>query len=358
MSADLSVIICSLNGAAGVDRCLRALAAQKDVELHVIVVDDGSIDGTSAIAREHGATVIRHETNRGLAAARNTGIHVTLAPIIAFLDDDCEPEPEWARELLDAYEDDVIGVGGDVLVQSPRGFMLGYLIRNNPLLPLEISLARSEKLLYRLCVYLRRQWLPEERHDKQEVYSLVGANMSFRREVLRRTGFDERFRFGAEDVDLCLQLRRDFPDTRLVVNPDAKVKHYFLPTMRDNLRRSRSYGRGCARLYRKWPSKRPTIFPGPALVLVLLLASVFLPVLLLAAVTLPQLMYPKGLRLAFALRQPACALDAYVKLAEETYENAGYLQGLWQYRHLAPEPLGATADTAKSRGKVPTGLSA
>ena len=188
MSADLSVIICSLNGAAGVDRCLRALAAQKDVELQVIVVDDGSIDGTSVTAREHGATVIRHETNRGLAAARNTGIHVASAPIVAFLDDDCEPEPEWARELLDAYEDDVIGVGGDVLVQSRRGFMLGYLMRNNPLLPLEINLAKSEKLSYRLYLYLRRQWLPEERHDKQEVYSLVGANMSFRREVLCEDG--------------------------------------------------------------------------------------------------------------------------------------------------------------------------
>ena len=85
---DLSVVICSLNGAAGVDRCLHALAAQKDVELQVIVVDDGSTDDTSGIARERGATVIRHETNRGLAAARNTGIRAASAPVVAFLDDD------------------------------------------------------------------------------------------------------------------------------------------------------------------------------------------------------------------------------------------------------------------------------
>ena len=65
MPADLSVIICSLNGAAGVDRCLHALASQKDVELQIIVVDDGSTDNTSDVAREHGATVFRHETNRG-----------------------------------------------------------------------------------------------------------------------------------------------------------------------------------------------------------------------------------------------------------------------------------------------------
>ena len=161
MSADLSVIICSLNGAAGVDRCLHALAAQKDVDLEVIVVDDGSTDATSDTAREHSVTVIRHETNRGLAAARNTGLRAASAPIVAFLDDDCEPEPEWARELLEAYEDSVIGVGGDVLPYAPEGFMLGYLRRNNPLLPLEINLARSEKLLYRLYLYVRQQWLPE-----------------------------------------------------------------------------------------------------------------------------------------------------------------------------------------------------
>jgi glycosyltransferase involved in cell wall biosynthesis len=146
MPADLSVVICSLNGAAGVDRCLHALAAQKDVELQVIVVDDGSTDDTSDVAREHGVTVIRHEVNRGLAAARNTGVQAATAPVVAFLDDDCEPEPEWARELVDAYADGVVGVGGAVVPCAPDGYMLGYLQRNNPLLPLESSLARSQKL--------------------------------------------------------------------------------------------------------------------------------------------------------------------------------------------------------------------
>src|SRR3984885_8064155 len=121
MSADLSVVICSLNGAAGVDRCLRALADQKDVELQVIVVDDGSTDDTSEVGRERGATVIRHEVNRGRAAGRNPG------RLVAFLDDDCEPEPEWARELLAGYDDGAVGVGGSVVPCAPAGFMLGYL---------------------------------------------------------------------------------------------------------------------------------------------------------------------------------------------------------------------------------------
>jgi glycosyltransferase involved in cell wall biosynthesis len=343
MSADLSVVIASLNGAAGVDRCLRALAAQKDVELQIIVVDDGSTDDTSDTAREHGATVIRHETNRGVSAARNTGIQAAAAPIVAFLDDDCEPEPEWARELLDAYEQGVIAVGGSLSPYAPEGFMLGYLRRNNPLLPLELNLAQSENLLYRLHLYLLRQWKPAERADKRDVYTLVGANMSILRSALAEEGFDERFRFGAEDLDICLRLRRDVPGARLSVAPDAAVRHHFESSLRDTLRRSRVYGRGCAKLYRKWPSVPPTIFPGPVLVAALLVAAIFFPLLLIAAVAAPLVMYPKGLRHAVTLRKPACVFDAYVELAEETVTNVGYLQGLWMYRDMVPEPAAGPA---------------
>jgi glycosyltransferase involved in cell wall biosynthesis len=338
MSADLSVVICSLNGAAGVDRCLSALAAQKDVDLQVIVVDDGSTDDTSEVAREHGATVLRHETNRGLSAARNTGMRAATAPIVAFVDDDCDPEPEWARELVDTYEEGVIGVGGPIVPLAPEGFMLGFLQRNNPLAPLEMNLAHSEKLLYRLRLYVLRQWAPEERQDKREVYMLVGANMSFLRAVIAEVGFDERFRFGGDDLDIALQLRRRFPEGRVVVNPNAVVRHHFKPSLRDTLRRSRSYGRGGARICRKWPTARPTIFPGPVLVLVLLVVSIFVPYLLAVAVVLPQLMYPKGFRLAVSSRKAPYLLDAYVQLAQEAYGNVGCIQGLWQYRGLVPEP--------------------
>jgi hypothetical protein len=235
--------------------------------------------------------------------------------------------------------------------------MLGYLRRNNPLLPLELSLARSEKLLYRLYLYVLRQWRPEEYHEKRDVYSLVGANMSFRRSALQRKGFDERFRFGAEDLDICLGLPREFPGARLVVTPDAVVRHHFVPSLRDTVRRSRSYGRGCARLYRKWPTMRPTIFPGPVLVVALLIAAVFAPLLLVAAVAVPLLLYPKGLRLSASLRKPACALDAYVQLAEEAYGNVGYIQGLWTYRHLVPEPDRPAAETEAPRAVTSVGSS-
>ncbi len=62
--------------------------------------------------------------------------------------------------------------------------MTGYLERNNPLRPLEASLANSDNLGYRLYLYLRQQWMAEERSGQRDVYAFVGANMSFRRQAV------------------------------------------------------------------------------------------------------------------------------------------------------------------------------
>jgi GT2 family glycosyltransferase len=342
----MAVVICSLNGAAGVDRCLRALARQTiRSRLEIILVDDGSADGTSEVGYRHGVRVIRHPVNQGLAAARNSGLNASSAPLVAFLDDDCEPDADWAAELVACYEDGVTGVGGPVLPVAPAGFMAGFLRSNNPLTPLEADLARSGRIAYRFYLYLKRQWMPAEPSGRRDVYAFVGANMSFRRQALTDAGrFDERFRFGCEDGDLCLALTSAQSACRLVFTPGARVVHHFEPTLRDTLRRSRAYGRGSAQLCRKWPSVRPTFFPWPVLVLILLLSSLLLAPLALAAAVVPLALYARSPRAA-AGRGPLCLLDAYVRLAQEACEDIGFLQGLWRFRHLmaqraaVPQPV-------------------
>jgi glycosyltransferase involved in cell wall biosynthesis len=338
MSPKMSVVICSLNGAAGVDRCIRALAAQTiRSSLELIVVDDGSTDATSDVGRAHGAIVVRHATNRGLAAARNSGLITATAPVVAFLDDDCEPEPVWAEQLLTGYEEGVIGVGGPIL-PAAHGFMLGYLERNNPLKPQEANLAKSNRLTYRLKLYLQRQWTRTDELFFQDVYSFAGANMSFLRQALIEVGqFDERFRFGAEELDLCMRLRRAFSSGRLAFAPKALVVHHFKSSMSDTLHRSRAYGRGSARLYRKWPSVPPTFFPGPVIVLAFLFLSTRHSKLAIASAAIPHLLYPRGLVYTITSRSGVSLLDAYVQLAQETCENIGFLEGLWRFRHLVPE---------------------
>jgi glycosyltransferase involved in cell wall biosynthesis len=339
VSPKLSVVICSLNGADGVDRCIRAVAAQSIwSSLELIVVDDGSTDATSDVGRAHSAIVVRHVTNLGLAAARNSGIDAATAPVIAFLDDDCEPEPQWAEQLLAGYEKGVTGVGGPILPAARDGFMLGYLERNNPLKPLESNLAESDSLAYRLKLYLRRQWAEAEESGPRDVYSFAGANMSFLRRALIDVGrFDDRFRFGGEELDLCMRMTQAFPSGRLVFAPNARVVHHFKPSMHDTLRRNRAYGVGSARLYRKWPSMPPTFFPGPVIVLAMLLVSARRPALAVAVAAMPHLFYPRGLHNAIASRSCESLLDAYVQLAQEAYGNVGFLEGLWRFRHLAPQ---------------------
>jgi glycosyltransferase involved in cell wall biosynthesis len=326
-SPDMSVVICSLNGAAGVQRCLRLVASQTIIErLEVIVVDDGSTDDTSEVAIAEGVVVIRHESNRGLSAARNTGVLATTAPIVAFLDDDCEPEQHWAERLLDGYEDpDVVGVGGSVVPQGGAGYMGRFLERHNPLAPLEYELARSERLPYRIALYLRRQWRSEPPNERRRMYSLVGANMSFRREALTRAGmFDERFRLGSDELDLCRRVNNASPDGRLLLEPSARVVHRFEPSLRDTLRRSRAYGVGAARMYRKWPTLRPTVFPFPFVMVVVLASCARRPRLLPLALCVPHLMFPGGILRAAQTGSVMSLLDPAVLLAQEAASNVGF----------------------------------
>ena len=339
MPAELSVVICSLNGAAGVDRCLRALAKQSiRPRLEIIVVDDGSSDATAEVARGHGVTVISHPYNRGIAAARNTGLNAASADIVAYLDDDCEPEPDWAAELLTGYDDEnVAGVCGEIVPKTPPGYLRGYLARNNPLKPLELELSESHSLPYRFRLYLGRVWSRQAKAGRRDVYASGCANMSFRRKGLFDAGqFDERFTFGGEDLDMCWRVRGAAPSARLVFVPSARAAHHFKPELRDTLRRSRAYGVGSGRLYRKWPSVLPALFPGPLLVLLALIAAVWIPALAIAAALAPLVLYPRGLRSAAADREPMALLDGYVQLAQETMESLGFIQGYWRFRRLVP----------------------
>jgi glycosyltransferase involved in cell wall biosynthesis len=308
--------------------------------------------------------VIRHEINLGLAKARNSGVNAASAPIVAFLDDDCEPESKWAEQLLAVYEEGVIGVGGSIVHETENGYVLGYLKRNSPFKPQELNLAKSNSIFFRFYLYLRRQWIAQEYFSPREVYSFLGGNMSYLRQSLIDVGkFDERFSFGGEELDLCMRMRRAFPLGRLIFSPDVRVVHHFKPSRRstkpslyDSLRRSRAYGRGSARLYRKWPSMPPTFFPGPLTVMMMLALSGWVPALAVAALLMPQLLYPKGARTAFASRSISSLPDAYVQLAQETWSNVGFLEGLWRFRHFVPEPAseaGRVADVRERRGLVP-----
>jgi glycosyltransferase involved in cell wall biosynthesis len=94
---EVSVIVPARDAEATIGATLDALAAQSYAwgAYEVIVVDNGSTDGTAALAESRGAQVLRRGRGDGPAAARNDGAAAASAPVLAFTDADCAPEPGW-----------------------------------------------------------------------------------------------------------------------------------------------------------------------------------------------------------------------------------------------------------------------
>ncbi|MFN7953657.1 MAG: glycosyltransferase [bacterium] len=89
-----SVIVPVLDGGAPFAHCLAALAASSFQDRELIVVDDGSRDGSAELARRHGARVLATAGRCGPAAARNLGARVARGTYLFFVDADCEIAPD------------------------------------------------------------------------------------------------------------------------------------------------------------------------------------------------------------------------------------------------------------------------
>jgi cellulose synthase/poly-beta-1,6-N-acetylglucosamine synthase-like glycosyltransferase/peptidoglycan/xylan/chitin deacetylase (PgdA/CDA1 family) len=123
----VSIIVPAYNEAVGIERTVRALAASEYPDLEVIVVDDGSEDGTGALAEGLGLERVRvlREPNRGKALALNRGIEHARHDLIVTVDADTIFEPETVRRLVAPFRDPEVGAAsGNTKVGNRRG-MLG-----------------------------------------------------------------------------------------------------------------------------------------------------------------------------------------------------------------------------------------
>lgn len=111
---DVSVIVPARDAVATLGGTLEALRHQRfDGEFEVIVVDNGSLDATASLARAALARprVVERPRGEGPAAARNAGVALAQAPVLAFTDADCEPVPGWLAAGMQA-------LGGADIVQG------------------------------------------------------------------------------------------------------------------------------------------------------------------------------------------------------------------------------------------------
>lgn len=205
--------------------------------VRVVVVDDGSPAGAAvaAVAAEHGATLLRHEANRGPAAARNTGLGEVSAPIVAFVDSDCTVTPGWLEALLPHFDDPrVAAVAPRISPRPPPG-------KPGPL-------ARYETVRSSLDMGPR----PELVTFGAPLGFLPSAALLVRHSCLSAAPFDARLRVG-EDVDLVWRLAE--AGHLLRYEPKAVVTHGIRRGIRRWAGRIFDYGTSAAELDRRHPGR-------------------------------------------------------------------------------------------------------
>ncbi len=208
----VSVVVASRGRAAALSLCLTGLGQLRYHPFEIVVVADG--EGRAA-AREHSLgsrlkIIAFDEAN--LARARNLGIEAAAGEVIAFIDDDAVPEPDWLAELSRPFENaNVDAVGGFVIGRNGIGLQWG---------------GRSVD---------REGWhsdLPLGAEDVATPAPPVGGAirtegtcMACRRSTLEKLGgFDEAFRYFMDDTDFNMRLAGSGAVTALA--PRARVWHH------------------------------------------------------------------------------------------------------------------------------------
>ncbi|HXF31562.1 MAG TPA: mycofactocin biosynthesis glycosyltransferase MftF [Solirubrobacterales bacterium] len=213
----------------GGDRLL-ALVATLAAEGPVIVVDDGSRDGSGAVAERAGARVLRHDLPRGPAAARNAGLAAATTELVVFLDADCEVEPGWRRGLARLFARD-----RDLTLVGPR-------VRSAPG---DSPLARYEQAGSPLDLGPHASLVGPER---RVAYLPAAALLGRRDHLVEVGGFDESMRFG-EDVDLVWRLLAT--GRRVRYEPSREVSHRPRATVVAFARQRAGYGSSAPGLVRR-----------------------------------------------------------------------------------------------------------
>ena len=212
----VSVVINTLNRCSHLEQALIALADQTYRPFEVVVVNGPSVDGTAGMLErfaDRARLLDCPEANLGLS--RNIGVQQAAGEIVAFIDDDAIPEPDWLEHVVGEFADlDVAAVGGPVF---------------------DLPLNRIE---WKVCVATRlgeadtnapMPFSSYNRPGADPFPYFAGCNMSFRRSALRAIGgFNPMLKFGYDDVDVC-RLLNDGGST-LRYAPAAVVRHARAPS--------------------------------------------------------------------------------------------------------------------------------
>jgi len=204
----VSVVIPNWNGGGYIGRCLDCVLGQTYRPMEVIVVDNGSTDGSDEVALGYGVELIRSEYNRGFAWAMNRGIERSRGEYVLSLNNDVFPEEDFVELLvgaLDAHPEAGSAVGRTLRPGTGELMHTGVLLRRR------IGVRNVEE--------------PERGGF---VFGGGGAAVMYRREMLEDVKldgefFDESFFSFWEDLDLSW--RAQLYGWRCVYVPEAVAYH-------------------------------------------------------------------------------------------------------------------------------------
>lgn len=210
----VSIIIPHWNGRPHLDECLTSLRRQRFQDFEVILVDNGSTDGSQAYVHEQypEAQLVELGQNRGFTGAGNAGYAVAQGEIIILLNNDTEADAGWLAAVVDAFDrhPEVGSVASKMLLFDRRDHL------------------HTAGDFYRLdgVPGNRGVWqLDQGQYEREEyVFSACGGSAAYRRTMLEEIGFlDDDFFFSCEDVDMGW--RANLAGWRVLYAPQAVVYH-------------------------------------------------------------------------------------------------------------------------------------
>jgi len=214
----LSIVIPALNSVETIGRCLQSVSQYSDPgNVEIIVVDNGSTDGTVEKACEFDVRIVRVPIDGFVSRVRNQGAELARAPLIAFLDSDCLVKPDWYETVLTSFDDSQIGVVGSRCGETDKPS------------------------------WVERVWQSayvDDQIEKRQIVDYVpSGSMALRRQLFDEIGgFDESLETG-EDPDLCRRVRELGLD--IVEDRGMQCVHLGNPqTLRAFFKREAWHGRG------------------------------------------------------------------------------------------------------------------
>lgn len=216
----VSIVIVNFNGQKYVLHCVHSVFKSTYPNIEVIVVDNGSTDGSilcleNQFGHDKRFKVVEIGENRGPAFARNRGVEVAKGKYIAFLDNDTEPERMWVEPLIETMENDsTIGACQCKLLLMKERNRIDYVgdyISNLGFLIQRVQGGEIDR---------------GQADSRDEILSAKSAAMCIRADVFREIGgFDEDYFIYVEETDLGW--RTWLKSYRIIFVPESKVYHEF-----------------------------------------------------------------------------------------------------------------------------------